>query len=101
MRRILCSTLFVWLAVAPLSALRKPHVISFGKWQTVKRFVDTALLSMTDPQNPPLAEPKVDTKEVEFKIRPLFVDAQRKENTTGLPHEITDRIFVVRRAYRG
>ena len=101
MQRILCSALFVCVAVAPMSALRKPHLVSFGKWQTVRRFVDTPPPSMTDPQNLPWAEAKnVDTKGVEFKIRPLYVDGQLKESTTGFAHEITDRIFVVRRAYR-
>lgn len=100
MQRILCSALFVWLAVAPLSALRKPHVVTFGKWQSVRRFVDTPSPSMNNPRNPPGVDPKVDTKGIEFKIRPLYVDAQLKENTTGSRHEITDRIFVVRRAYR-
>ena len=89
MRRLLSTTLFVWLAVAPLPALRKPHVVSFGKWQTVKWFMDA-----------PVDAKVVDSKGVDLKIRPLYVDTQLKENTTGSPHEITDRIFVVRRAYR-
>jgi hypothetical protein len=89
MRRILCSALFLRLAVAPLSALGKPRLASFGKWQTARRFVDTPPPSVTDPQNLPRAEPKnVDTKGVEFKIRPLYVDGQLKESTTGLAHEI-------------
>jgi hypothetical protein len=100
MQRILCSTLFIWLAIAPLSALHKPHVISFGRWQIVRRFADTSAPSMTYPQSLPLADAKVDTKGDAFKIRPLFVDAQLRENTTGLPHEITDRIFAVQHAYR-
>jgi len=98
MQRILCSTLFIWLAIAPLSALHKPHVISFGRWQIVRRFADTSAPSMTYPQSLPLADAKVDTKGDAFKIRPLFVDAQLRENTTGLPHEITDRIFAVQHA---
>jgi hypothetical protein len=56
---------------------------------------------MKDPQNLPGAEPKnIDTKGVEFRVRPLYVDGQVKESTSGFVHEITDRIFVVRRAYR-
>jgi len=98
MRRILCSAPFVCIAIAPLRAIRKPHLVSFGKWQTVRRFVDKPSPSVTDPQNQPRAEPKnLDTKGVEFKVRPLYVDGQLKESTTGLAHEITDRIFVVRR----
>lgn len=34
------------------------------------------------------------------KVRPLLVDARTKEFTLGLPHDITERLFVVRRALR-
>lgn len=99
MRKMISAALFVGLVVAPLPALHKPHVVSFGKWQTVKWFADAPVSKLTDPQNVP--SPKsIDTKGVDLKIRPLYVDGQLKENTTGLPHEITDRMFVVRRAYR-
>ncbi len=37
---------------------------------------------------------------MDLKVRSLFVDARLKEYTTGSPHEITDRLFVVRRAFR-
>jgi hypothetical protein len=33
-------------------------------------------------------------------VRPLFVDTRLKEYTTGTPHELTDRLFVVRRVFR-
>jgi len=36
----------------------------------------------------------------ELKVRPLLVDARVKEYTTGNPHEVTDRLFVVRRVFR-
>jgi hypothetical protein len=99
MRRMVSSALFLWLAVAPLPAARKPHVVSFGKWQTVKLFAEVPVPKLTDPNNLPDAK-NIDTKGVDLKIRPLYVDTQLKENTTGSPHEITDRVFVVRRAYR-
>jgi hypothetical protein len=35
-----------------------------------------------------------------LKVRPLFLDTRLKEYTTGTPHELTDRLFVVRRAFR-
>ena len=102
MRKIVFAALFVWLAVAPLPALRKPHVVSFGKWQTVKRFADVPAPTLKDLEaQAGVADPKnAEAKGVDLKIRPLIVDTQLKENTTGLPHEITDHIFVVRRAYR-
>ncbi len=33
-------------------------------------------------------------------VRPLYVDTKLKEYTTGSPHDVTDRLYVVRRAYR-
>jgi len=38
-------------------------------------------------------------KLLDLKVRPLFVDTRLKEYTTGTPHELTDRLFVVRRAF--
>jgi hypothetical protein len=70
------------LAASVAQAASKPHVVAFGKVQTVK-------LSDTDEAKP-----------VDVKIRPLYVDTRLKEFTTGPAHEITDRVFVVRRAYR-
>jgi hypothetical protein len=64
-------------------AIPKPHVISFGKWTPVKWYVGSA------------AE-----KALDMKIRALFVDTRLKEYTTGLPHDVTDRLFVVRRVFR-
>lgn len=72
------------LVFAPATyALPKPHVISFGKWTSVKWMVGSAA-----------------DKPVEIKIRALFVDTRLKEYTTGLPHDVTDRLFVVRRVFR-
>ncbi len=35
-----------------------------------------------------------------LKVRPLFVDERQKEWTTGEVHDVTDRSFTVRRAFR-
>lgn len=64
-------------------AAAKPHIVSFGKPQIVKWF----------------AGPD-ETKPLDFKIRPLYVDTRLKEYTIGSAHEVTDRLFVVRRAFR-
>ena len=61
----------------------KPHVVSFGKVFPVKLFVGP-----TDERTAPM------------NVRPLLVDGNPKEFTTGEPHTVTDRIFVVRRAFR-
>jgi len=37
---------------------------------------------------------------MDLRIRPLFVDGRTKEFTTGTAHDVTDRVFVVQRAYR-
>jgi hypothetical protein len=75
------------LLIAALSltawAVPKPHVIAFGKWTPVKWSVGSA-----------------GDKVVEMKVRALFVDTRLKEYTTGLPHEVTDKLFVVRRVFR-
>jgi hypothetical protein len=63
-------------------AVPKPHVISFGKWTAAKWYVG--------PQ----------AKALDVKIRALYVDTRLKEYTTGMPHEVTDRLFVVRRMFR-
>jgi hypothetical protein len=58
------------------------HVISFGKWMSVKWPDATGI------------------KFLDLKIRPLYVDARLKEYTTGTAHELTDRLFSVRRVFR-
>jgi hypothetical protein len=64
-------------------AATKPHVITFGKWTTIQW-----------QPNPG------DRKPVALKVRPLLIDDRVKEFTLGPAHEVTDRLFVVRRAYR-
>lgn len=79
-RLVLCLT----LAMTPLYgwSATKPHVINFGKWTSVK-WPDASGHKMLD-----------------LKVRPLYVDSRLREFTTGIPHEITDRLFVVRRVFR-
>ena len=73
------------------TAATKPHVITFGKWTTVLWFPTTA---EADDKDKPLTLP------LTLKVRPLLIDAHIKEFTLGPPHEVTDRLFVVRRAFR-
>jgi hypothetical protein len=63
------------------NAAAKTHVLSFGKWTAV---------SWSAEAGKPLA----------LKIRALYVDGQIKEFTFGAPHEISDRLYAVRRAFR-
>jgi hypothetical protein len=41
-----------------------------------------------------------DGKCLDLKVRDLYIDSRAKEFTLGTPHEITERLFVVRRAFR-
>jgi len=68
---------------AAASAASKPHVIALGKPQPVKLFVGPS-----------------DSRTVDLSVSPLFVDTKLKEYTTGKPHEVTDREFVIRRVFR-
>jgi hypothetical protein len=72
----------LWAGIASCEAASKPHVISFGKWTSAKWPNATG------------------QKLLDIKVRALFVDARLKEYTTGGPHEVTDRLFVVRRVFR-
>jgi hypothetical protein len=62
----------------------KIHVITFGKWTSA------AWLGGTGS----------DEKPQMIKVRALIVDGRVKEYVLGLPHDVTDRLFVVRRAFR-
>ncbi len=82
MRRFGIACVLLALAATVLAAA-KPHVIQFGKKTQVKLFVG----------------PNEDST-LQINIQPLMVDGKIKEFTTGAPHDVTDRLFVVRRAYR-
>ncbi|HZP17297.1 MAG TPA: hypothetical protein VFB00_04995 [Terriglobales bacterium] len=66
-----------------MRAAARPHVVALGKWTTVS-----------------LPSDDRDGKTLSLKIRPLLVDGRSKEFTVGPAHEVTDRTFVVQRAYR-
>jgi hypothetical protein len=84
MRRRFHTLIFVGIVAWTLPAIcvPKPHVVGFGKWTPAKWYAG------------PQAKP------VDVKIRALYVDTRLKEFTVGLPHEVTDRLFVVRRMFR-
>jgi hypothetical protein len=78
---ILLSTIF--FSTAADAAAAKSHVIAFGKVMPVKWF------SASDETQPRT-----------LKVRPLLVDGRIKEYTVGSSHEVTERLFVVQRAFR-
>src|SRR5512141_3135849 len=69
----------VWVCAAT-----KVHVITFGKWTAVQWAAGTG----------------AGEKAITIKIRALVVDGRVKEYVLGAPHEVTDRLFVVRRVFR-
>ena len=82
LRQISLITFTLCLLWSTCAAVPKPHVIAFGKWVAAKWPNATG------------------QKLLDLKVRPLFVDTRLKEYTTGNPHDLTDRLFVVRRAFR-
>ncbi len=73
----------VMLLTAAMGAPAKVHVITFGKGMAVQWFPGSA-----------------NDKGITIKVRALVVDARVKEYVLGAPHEVTERLFVVRRAFR-
>jgi hypothetical protein len=73
---------FLALSLAAAAAPKR-HVLTFGKWMPVKLFVGPN-----------------EERSLEIKIRSLYVDGRLREFTTGDAHDVTERLFVVRRAYR-
>ncbi len=64
-------------------AASKPHFVSLGKSVSAKLLIGPG-----------------ENQTIDIGIRPLYVDGKVKEFTTGNAHDVTDREFVVRRAYR-
>ncbi len=84
MRYQLVALSFVLLSILNTAqAAAKTHVLTFGKTTTVKLFVGAA-----------------EDKTLDINVRPLYVDSKLREFTTGEAHDVTDRLFVVRRALR-
>jgi len=82
LRKVPLLLLTLLIAWGECVAASKPHVITFGKWIAAKWPNATG------------------EKMLDLKVRALLVDARLKEYTTGNPHELTDRLFAVRRAFR-
>jgi hypothetical protein len=84
-RTVLPHLLFVLAIHSSAAAATKSHIITLGKWTSVQWFPEAA----TGEEKP-----------LTLRIRPLIVDARVKEFTLGPAHDVTDRLFVVRRAFR-
>ncbi len=76
---VLALLLFPCLSIAAA----QPHAVVFGKWITVKWLIGPEESLPSD-----------------LKVRPLIVDGHTREYVTGPQHDITEHLFVVRRAFR-
>lgn len=83
MRKLLGLVISISILTVSAMCASKPHVVAFGKTFTVKLF-----LGPTESQSQ------------DIKVRALTVDGKIKEFTTGEPHDITDTLFTIQRAYR-
>jgi hypothetical protein len=77
------SILFALVALSGAAVAAKPKAITFGRWIPVKWMVGPT-----------------EDQPVEIKVRALNVNGEPQEFTMGEPRDITDRVFVVRRAFR-
>jgi hypothetical protein len=85
MRLLLAGLLWIVLLGANSSAATKVHVIAFGK-SISTQWIAAATAESEKPQS--------------MKVCALIVDGRTKEYFVGSAHDITDRLFVVRRAFR-
>ena len=74
----------VLFSLSTTSAAAKVHVIAFGKCTPI--LWSTGYGAAEKPRSE--------------KVRALIVDGRIKEYVIGSPHEVTERLFVVRRAFR-
>lgn len=85
-KRYILRLTFLLLIISVLAvrsgAVTKIHVIAFGKWMSVQWLPDSI------------------GKPVPMKVRAIVVDGRVKEYAIGTPHEVTERLFVVQRAFR-
>ncbi len=83
MKRVSLPFVALMILTAAALAASKPHVVALGKPFTVKLFLGPT-----------------EAKSQDIKVRALTVDGRIKEFTTGEPHDITETLFAIQRAYR-
>lgn len=88
-RGILLGLACGMLLAAGMGATAKVHVIAFGKWMAVQWFPGSATPGSAAKD-----------KAITMRVRALVVDGRVKEYVLGVPHEVTEHLFVVRRAFR-
>ena len=83
MKKALLLAVVITCIVTAMSTAAKPKILTFGKWMPVKLFIGP-----TEDKTAPM------------NVRALMWDGKIKEFTTGEPYDVTDRLLVVRRAFR-
>jgi hypothetical protein len=86
-RRIAILSVIALTLATPVFSASKLHSVSFGKWTPVQFSADSQVTSS-------------ESKSSTLKVRALVIDTRVKEFTFGPAHDITDRLFAVRRAFR-
>ena len=83
--RLICfrCCLGVILLAAVANAAATPHLIAYGRAMTVQWRLETS-----------------DARPIPLKIRALLVDGHAREYFLDAPHEVTDRVFAIRRVFR-
>jgi hypothetical protein len=79
--RPLCICISFMFLIGSTFAAPRAHTVSLGQWRSVEVRSDSG-------------------EKQPMKVRELIIDGRTREYTTGSLHEVTDRLFVVRRAYR-
>jgi hypothetical protein len=90
--RVALAFMLVTILASAALAASKPHIVGFGKWTSVRWF--------PEPGFPETSQVAAEDKPLTLKVRPLLVDSRVKEFTLGPAHDVTDNLFVVRRAFR-
>jgi hypothetical protein len=77
------TRILVFLAVLAAGARAAPrqHTILLGRWRSVEFRSESGTV-------------------LQARVRELIIDGRVREYTSGAPHEVTEHLFVVRRAYR-
>lgn len=81
MKTFLRGCVMAALIAAGATAAPRTHTVTFGAWRSVSVAHDAG-----QPQ--------------QVKVRELLVDGRPHDFTAGMPHDITEHLLVVRRAYR-
>jgi hypothetical protein len=98
--RPLSSCISLLLLAGSCFAVPKTHTIVLGKWRTVEIRTEA---TTGQPMSAQQVTQQTNAKQInamQIKVRELIIDGRTREYITGATHEITDHIFVVRRAYR-